>query len=129
MIFRKKNSTKQEEEEHSQEIIFLIPEFTVQVVFRQPRRVIANGALHLPLMSDFNECTRVPGRQGVAIIALKQLAGKQVEHCAAPTATEPTWLHTSVRGGSKDESKNHWSKRQCRVSSIIGPAGDMGTYY
>ena len=32
--------------------------FTVQVVFRQPRRVIANGALHLPLMSDFNECSR-----------------------------------------------------------------------
>ena len=87
MIFRKKNSTKEEEEEeHSQEIIFLIPEFTVQVVFRQPRRVIANGALHLPLMSDFNECTRVPGRQGVAIIAFKQPRAAPV--CSGPAEME-----------------------------------------
>ena len=71
---------------HSQEIIFLIPEFTVQVVFRQPRRVIANGALHLPLMSDFNECTRVPGRQGVAIIAFKQTRAAPV--CSGPVETK-----------------------------------------
>ena len=86
----------------SREIIFLIPKFTVQVVFRQPRRVIANGALHLPLMSDFNECTRVPGRQGVAIIAFKQPR-------AAPVCSGPAEMESLVDFTQPQKIIHNWS--------------------